>query len=53
VRVVHLPTGIVAECQDGRSQHSNKAKALQVLQARIQEKLGATRLGKWLGHGSV
>ena len=38
VRVVHLPTGIVAECQDGRSQHSNKAKALQVLQARIQEK---------------
>ncbi|MDU7587527.1 MAG: peptide chain release factor 1, partial [Acidovorax sp.] len=35
VRVVHLPTGIVAECQDGRSQHSNKAKALQVLQARI------------------
>ncbi|WP_353236597.1 peptide chain release factor 1, partial [Diaphorobacter ruginosibacter] len=34
VRVVHLPTGIVAECQDGRSQHSNKAKALQVLQAR-------------------
>ena len=38
VRVVHTPTGIVAECQDGRSQHSNKAKALQVLQARIQEK---------------
>ena len=38
MRVVHIPTGIVAECQDGRSQHSNKAKALQVLQARIQEK---------------
>ena len=38
VRVVHLPTGMVAECQDGRSQHANKAKALQVLQARLQDK---------------
>ncbi|MEJ7929026.1 peptide chain release factor 1 [Ramlibacter sp. AN1015] len=37
VRVTHLPTGIVAECQDDRSQHRNKAKALQVLAARIQE----------------
>ncbi|MDP3253243.1 MAG: peptide chain release factor 1 [Hydrogenophaga sp.] len=38
VRVTHLPTGITAECQDGRSQHSNKAKALQVLTARLREK---------------
>ncbi|RYF81504.1 MAG: peptide chain release factor 1, partial [Comamonadaceae bacterium] len=46
VRVVHLPTGIVAECQDGRSQHANKAKALQVLQARIQEKERSERSAK-------
>ncbi|MDR3054747.1 MAG: peptide chain release factor 1 [Zoogloeaceae bacterium] len=37
VRVTHLPTGIVAECQDGRSQHQNKASALRVLAARIKD----------------
>lgn len=37
VRVTHLPTGIVAECQDGRSQHANKASALAVLAARIND----------------
>ena len=46
VRVVHLPTGMVAECQDGRSQHANKAKALQVLQARLQEKERSERAAK-------
>jgi peptide chain release factor 1 len=38
IRVTHLPTGLVAECQDDRSQHRNKAKALAVLQARLQDK---------------
>jgi len=38
VRITHLPTGIVVECQDDRSQHKNRARALAILAARIKDK---------------
>jgi peptide chain release factor 1 len=38
IRVTHLPTGMVVECQDDRSQHKNKARALAVLAARLKDK---------------
>ena len=46
IRITHLPTGLVAECQDDRSQHRNKAKALAVLAARLAEKERSERAAK-------
>ncbi len=39
VRITHLPTGIVAECQDGRSQHENKAKAMMMIRTRVMDSM--------------
>jgi peptide chain release factor 1 len=43
VRVTHLPTNLVVTCQDEKSQHKNKAKALKILQARLLDRMEAER----------
>lgn len=49
VRVTHVPTDTVAQCQDGKSQHENKASALKILRSRLYDKIIQDALDKEAG----
>ncbi len=46
VRITHMPTGLIVTCQDGKSQHENKATALKVMRARLHDKIQQEQMEK-------